>query len=60
MSKDDLITQLEAARLAGVSRVTIWAWLRDGKLDRVVVGGRPFVLRSQVERLRSQRRREGK
>jgi len=54
---DDLITELEAARIADVSRVTIFRWLRDGKLEKVVIGGRPFVRRSQVEKMRPRRRK---
>jgi predicted site-specific integrase-resolvase len=52
----DLVTELEAARIAGVSRVTIFRWLRDGKLTRVEIAGKPFCLRSEAEALGKGRR----
>ena len=55
---DDLVTEIEAARIAGVTRVTIFRWLRDGKLDRVEIAGRPFIKRSQVETMKPRRRRK--
>ena len=49
---DDLVTLRTAARLVGVSRTTVYSWLRDRKIDRIEIGGHPFVRGSQILRLR--------
>jgi predicted site-specific integrase-resolvase len=54
----DLITLVDAAAVAQVSVVTIWRWIRDGKLSRIEIGGRPFVRRSQVEKMQPRRVRK--
>jgi len=48
----DLLTLRDAARLARVSTVTIWRWTKAGKLPVITVGGRPFVRRQDLARLR--------
>jgi excisionase family DNA binding protein len=49
---DDLFTIRIAARLVGVSRQTVYHWLRLGKLDRVMIGEHLFVRGSQLQRMR--------
>ena len=47
----DLMTTGEAARLLGVRSInTVKAWVRDGLLDGMHVGGRMKVSRASIER----------
>lgn len=45
---DELISQTEAAQLRGVTRSAISDLIRRGKLQTVVVAGRPLLRRSEV------------
>lgn len=54
----DLVNQSKAAELIGVSRVTLWKWIRLGKLQPVIVGGMRMVPQSEVERLKKGRDKE--
>jgi excisionase family DNA binding protein len=46
----------DAARLIGVSRRTIYYWIREGRLETIRSrGGSQRVLESSIERLRRQR-----
>jgi len=46
-----LVNQSEAARLVGVSRYTLWRWVRDGVLQSVMVRGVPRYRVADLERL---------
>ena len=46
---EDLVSQAEAARIRGVSNQAIADLIRRGRLHTVVVAGRAFVYRSQIE-----------
>lgn len=48
---DDLISMREAAKIAGVSHVTIWRWIQSGKLEGVRIAGHLLVERSKVAKL---------
>lgn len=48
---DKLLTIKGASALANVSTVTMWRWLKEGKLTRVFVDGRPFVRRADLEKV---------
>lgn len=45
----DLISLREAAELLGKSKVTVWRWVRSGKLRGFAVADRLFVRKSEVE-----------
>jgi len=49
---DYFISQARAAELLGVTPMTIWRWMRDGKLQAVIVGGHRMVPRTEVDRLK--------
>lgn len=48
--KRELVTVLQAARLLGKSRDTLYRWLTEGKLAGRKVGGRWLVYRDAVEK----------
>ena len=48
LSKDDLITQAEAARLRRLSRAAIHALVKRGRLKSRKISGRVMVYRSEV------------
>lgn len=52
IENNDFVNQSRAAELLGVSRVTIWQWLKAGKLQAVTVGGFRMITRSEIERLK--------
>ena len=35
----DFVNQTRTAETLGVSRMTIWQWIKDGKIQAVIVGG---------------------
>jgi excisionase family DNA binding protein len=47
---EDLISQVEAAELRGVSKAAIADLIRRGRLQTVTVAGRPLLRRSDVEK----------
>ena len=46
-----LMTNVEAAETLRVSKSTINNWLFKGKLQRVKIGGKSFIKRTEVEGL---------
>jgi Helix-turn-helix domain len=48
MNLNDLITQADAARLRGVSRASVNELVRKGRFRRVQIGGKTFLLKSEV------------
>jgi predicted XRE-type DNA-binding protein len=52
----DIISQAEAAKLRGCARASINELVKNGRLRVALVGGRPFVLRSEVENFKDRRR----
>jgi excisionase family DNA binding protein len=49
---DKLLPVKEVARrLGGLSKWTIWAWLRDGRLRRTKVARRTMVRESELQRV---------
>ena len=51
-----LVSLREAAGIAGVSRISIWRWIRGGRLKHVEVGGKLFVRRADLDRALRARR----
>ena len=47
-----LLWPKQAAKLLGKSRMTIFRYIKEGKLTPVIVGGKRMLSRSQVEGLR--------
>ena len=50
----DFVNQTRAAELLGVSRWTIWQWIKDGKIQAVIVGGLRMIPQSEVDRLKQE------
>lgn len=48
----DFVNQKRAAEILGVSRMTIWQWIKDGKIQAVIVAGLRMIPQSEVERLK--------
>ena len=48
----DYVNQTRAAEILGISRMTLWQWLKDGKVQAVIVGGLRMIPQSEVERLK--------
>lgn len=44
----------EAAKLLGKGIATIWRWLRDDKIIAVRVGGRTFIPKQEIERIKKE------
>ena len=50
----DFVNQTRAAEILGVSRMTLWQWIKDGKIQAVIVGGLRMIPQSEVERLKQE------
>ena len=50
----DYVTQTRAAELLGVTRMTLYNWLRDGKIQAVIVAGFRMIPQSEVDRLKKE------
>lgn len=50
--KDYFFSIIETAELLNVSRVTVWRWLKSGKVDGEFVGNSHLIPRWQVHLLR--------
>ena len=48
----DYVNQSRAAEALGISRMTIWQWIKDGKIQAVIIGGARMIPQSEVERLK--------
>jgi len=48
----DYVSQTRAAKLLGISRMCLWNWLRDGKVQAVIVGEYRMIPQSEVDRLK--------
>ena len=59
MGTDNLITISEAAKRAGVHRVTMHNWIREGRIEVVRIGGRPFIRLVDAESLERLRKPKG-
>ena len=51
MVDENLLTLDEVAKRLGISRVTLWRWVKDGKLSAVKLSQRTvYVRREELER----------
>lgn len=48
----DIFTIYEAAALLSVHRTTIYRWFKSGELRYIELGGKTFVPRTEVERIK--------
>ena len=48
---DYFYTEKKAAELLRVNRITIWRWIKSGKLDIQRVGGVVFIPKEQIDSL---------
>lgn len=55
----DYINQTRAAEILGISRMTLWQRLKDGKIQAVIVGGLRMIPRSEIERIKNEQAAEG-
>ena len=48
---DFFYTETQAAKQLGVNRITIWRWIKAGKLNIQKVGGAVFIPKEQIDSL---------
>lgn len=49
----DAISSEDAARMLGVSRMTLWRWVKSGKAEQTVaIGKHKFFTKYEIKRLR--------
>ncbi|MBA7682502.1 hypothetical protein ES703_90852 [subsurface metagenome] len=54
----NLVNLAEASRLLGVSYVTLWRWIKKGKVTPVRLLGMPFLTLDQIESLKNEKNEE--
>lgn len=52
ISVDNALTYKEAAKELDITTMTLWRWIRDGKILAVKLGRYKFIPKSEIERLR--------
>lgn len=45
---DELLTAKEAAAMLKISLVTLWQWVKDGRLKKHIMGGRAYYKHSEI------------
>jgi len=55
LTTDDLVTIREAAKSIGCARLTIYRWLKAGKIAGVALAGQTLIPKSEVNRLKGGR-----
>lgn len=53
----DFLTLGQAARTIGVTRVTLWRWMKAGKIEGYRLGREVFIEKMAVEKLKRSRAR---
>ncbi len=56
MLVDEYATKAEAARLLGVDRLTIYRWIKSGKLKAERIGREVLIRRSDLSRMSTRKR----
>lgn len=51
LSGEKLYTVPQASEYSGLSEVTFWRWLREGKIASTRLGRKVFIRKSQLQRL---------
>ena len=54
----DLMTVPQAAKLLGRPRMTLYRWIKNGKVIAIKLGGVLFVPTSEVERLKNEEKKK--
>lgn len=55
---DDLVTVAQAAKSLSCARLTVYRWIRAGKIVGIEVAGTLFIAKTEVERLQAQQKKE--
>jgi len=55
----DLLTASRAAEFLGVSRMTLWRWVRDGKIRPVEFDNQRFFHINELHTLKEAKQKEG-
>jgi len=55
VSTNDLVTVTQAAQSLECARVTVYRWIKAGKIVSIEVAGSPYILKTEVERLQKER-----
>ncbi|KKL79495.1 hypothetical protein LCGC14_2014260 [marine sediment metagenome] len=48
------LTHAEAADQLGLSPMSIWRWLKDGKIHATVIGGHRYIQQLEVDRIKGE------
>lgn len=54
----EYFSKSQAADILGVSRQTIWRWIKEGKIQLVEIGGFELIPRSNLEQIVKERKQE--
>ena len=49
----------EVAEIVGVAEITVWTWVRSGKIKSVKIGGARRIQKEEVERFIKEGNRKG-
>ena len=49
---EDAFIQKEAAQVLGITPMTLWRWIRDGKISTIKFGRFKLIPKSEIERLK--------
>ncbi|MDD5094248.1 MAG: excisionase family DNA-binding protein [Dehalococcoidia bacterium] len=52
---DDFLTVPQAAEVIGVSRITAWQWVKEGKIPALILGGKSLIPRATAEAFKRKR-----
>lgn len=57
---DTVVTVAQAAQNLGCSKMTIYRWADSGNIGSRIIGGKLFILKDEVERLKTARAPQGR
>jgi len=56
INSDDITTALDAAKILGVHFVTVYRWMKNGKLHSIPIGGQNYLSIDEIRALKDKRR----